>query len=618
MLKVFGLLIMLLMFYPLNVFSNTIQFPACGGDLNNDGTITQEELFTCQTTLQGYLCPIGQTECLGVCPQGGNYNPVTRKCEIPLTTEQSECSPQCPQGTTFDPTIKKCTVAPQKNCLDLSLLPTGTRCSIGVEKRYTSNQNPQQVFCGSDSNCFVNSEECEYEYDEYGDLSSITCPVKRCNSILVSVQSCGDGCKQIYYNGGWAGHFSEVSIKFSLTQEQLDIINRAIYYSKDVDDDYGLIERINNHYYVNRESCSNCNYVTIHEDAKNYLRVGENEIYHFQWYRCGFWGSFICTGSCPDEDQCHPWEYYIKFYYTPECSYTCPQGTVYSNGVCVTDPIWTCPYGGQSCFPFNNTMICTKQFCPIGTYNGSVCVSDPISWTCPLTGQDGQVPQCHQVDDRWVCSSYVCINEDQTSPNDPPPQGYTDDGARDEEGNCVGQVYIFSGVSTRCRHSGTQTGFHNCCNQEVGEPVYDNPNSSDLLTAIEIISNPLSIVTEKCDQQDVSTSILNRSDRCQYIGTKCIEKWKFIGCVQRADIYCCFNSKLGAIIHKQGRPQLRIGWGTADNPNCRGFTPEEFQSLDFEKIDFSSYIEDIERNIRQNLEQNIDQELREDIQNLSQ
>ena len=54
---------------------------------------------------------------------------------------------------------------------------------------------------------------------------------------------------------------------------------------------------------------------------------------------------------------------------------------------------------------------------------------------------------------------------------------------------------------------------------------------------------------------------------------------------------CNFNSKLARIINEQGRPQLNKGWGSASNPECKGFTPEEFQKLDFSKIDFASAIE---------------------------
>nr|HEC1719610.1 mating pair stabilization protein [Campylobacter jejuni] len=35
------------------------------------------------------------------------------------------------------------------------------------------------------------------------------------------------------------------------------------------------------------------------------------------------------------------------------------------------------------------------------------------------------------------------------------------------------------------------------------------------------------------------------------------------------------------------------GWGSPKSPDYRGFTPEEFQKLDFSKIDLSEFIADI-------------------------
>ena len=32
---------------------------------------------------------------------------------------------------------------------------------------------------------------------------------------------------------------------------------------------------------------------------------------------------------------------------------------------------------------------------------------------------------------------------------------------------------------------------------------------------------------------------------------------------------------------------MGISWGSGESPQCRGFTPEEFQKLDFSKIDLT-------------------------------
>jgi conjugal transfer mating pair stabilization protein TraN len=98
-----------------------------------------------------------------------------------------------------------------------------------------------------------------------------------------------------------------------------------------------------------------------------------------------------------------------------------------------------------------------------------------------------------------------------------------------------------------------------------------------------------------------------------------VDEWPLIGCVQTAQTHCIFESKLGRIIQEQGRMQLKAFqdangnpyWGTPENPNCRGFTPEEFQSLDFSKMDLSEYFADI--NTKANAA--IQQDMRNNVQN---
>jgi conjugal transfer mating pair stabilization protein TraN len=110
-----------------------------------------------------------------------------------------------------------------------------------------------------------------------------------------------------------------------------------------------------------------------------------------------------------------------------------------------------------------------------------------------------------------------------------------------------------------------------------------------------------------CDKEDVMTVIQRESGRCHYVGKRCIKKIKTpFGkvCVQHGKFYCCFNSKLAKIIHERGRPQLNTdirNWGDAKHPNCRGFTPEEFASLDFDKIDLTDYFTDLTRNMHQDV-----------------
>ncbi len=76
---------------------------------------------------------------------------------------------------------------------------------------------------------------------------------------------------------------------------------------------------------------------------------------------------------------------------------------------------------------------------------------------------------------------------------------------------------------------------------------------------------------------------------------------------------------MARIVAEQGRPQLKAfgpsgGWGTAEDPNCRGFTPEEFQQLDFSKIDLTEYFGDIMDGMNQNV-QDAQQRIQQGIQN---
>jgi conjugal transfer mating pair stabilization protein TraN len=121
-----------------------------------------------------------------------------------------------------------------------------------------------------------------------------------------------------------------------------------------------------------------------------------------------------------------------------------------------------------------------------------------------------------------------------------------------------------------------------------------DPTSIAISLAINFM---IEVLLQGCDEQDMQTGMLRGSGMCHEVGTYCSSKILGI-CVQKAKGHCCFNTKLGRIIQEQGRPQLKsfnaIGWGSPKGPICRGFTPEEFQALDFSKMDLSEYYSDIE------------------------
>ena len=281
--------------------------------------------------------------------------------------------------------------------------------------------------------------------------------------------------------------------------------------------------------------------------------------------------------------------------------------------------------------------------CPIQQV--SCTVTAPGTYACPLGNQfaceapaSGGAP---------TCSPNACIDtganpiEDEPVVDDP---GVPADGGIDADGNCTANIEIFSGRAVRCRPPGLKTTFSNCC-KDKGKIVKDGMGSSissigtkiavakgvftgmkaaytafragatasqaasaganAIIVGIDPTSIAISlavnfmieVLLQGCDQQDMETGMLRGSGMCHEVGSYCSSKILGI-CVQKAKGHCCFNTKLGRIIQEQGRPQLKsfngIGWGTPKNPICRGFTPEEFQALDFSKMDLSEYYSDIE------------------------
>jgi len=64
-------------------------------------------------------------------------------------------------------------------------------------------------------------------------------------------------------------------------------------------------------------------------------------------------------------------------------------------------------------------------------------------------------------------------------------------------------------------------------------------------------------------------------------------------------VYCVFGGKLARIIQEQGRrDQLHVSFGSGSSPDCRGITVPELQSIDFDKINFADFYEDLLHNQR--------------------
>lgn len=100
-----------------------------------------------------------------------------------------------------------------------------------------------------------------------------------------------------------------------------------------------------------------------------------------------------------------------------------------------------------------------------------------------------------------------------------------------------------------------------------------------------------------CKAQEKLLNTKKKAGLCHYVGTYCSKK--ILGkCVKKKSSYCCFGSKLLKAFQEQGRAQIRMGWGDAEHPLCRGFTIEEIQRIDFSKLDLREVFEELMKNYK--------------------
>ncbi|MBX3630318.1 MAG: conjugal transfer protein TraN [Nitrosomonas sp.] len=137
-----------------------------------------------------------------------------------------------------------------------------------------------------------------------------------------------------------------------------------------------------------------------------------------------------------------------------------------------------------------------------------------------------------------------------------------------------GEIIAFEGLGL----GGLQFGF--------------DPYSFAIQVAIMVVMELLS-----CDTKEQILSVRKGENLCHRVGSYCSKK-VFGICLERKRSYCCYNSRLSRIINVQGREQIQKGWGSAKNPECTGFTPEEFAAIDFSKLDLTEFAPEVLQSVK--------------------
>lgn len=135
-------------------------------------------------------------------------------------------------------------------------------------------------------------------------------------------------------------------------------------------------------------------------------------------------------------------------------------------------------------------------------------------------------------------------------------------------------VTAFTGKALACRQSAA--GFSNCCKsggwgQDAG------------------------LAQCNTEEQEIGTG--KEKKLVVKVGSYCSRKVLGV-CLQKKEGYCVFDSKLARIVQEQGRrDQLHISFGDASSPDCRGIKVAELQGINFGRIDFSDFYNDLNSNV---------------------
>ncbi len=155
---------------------------------------------------------------------------------------------------------------------------------------------------------------------------------------------------------------------------------------------------------------------------------------------------------------------------------------------------------------------------------------------------------------------------------------------------------IFTGEGNGCEKN--IAGYSNCCKDSGWGQDYANAS---------------------CSAGEQKLMQLQSKQMCHYVGQYCSKKIPIIGkCKKTRKTFCCFKSKLSRVIVEQGRMQLGMGWGSAQSPDCRGFTPQEMQGLRFDRMDLSEVIQDIKDQVKEPQQSYIEGKIRKTMESYDQ
>ena len=215
---------------------------------------------------------------------------------------------------------------------------------------------------------------------------------------------------------------------------------------------------------------------------------------------------------------------------------------------------------------------------PACTKSGETC-AETVDGMCSHKNYTWQCQTVHTSAGLLCGGDYFCKSGDCDATNGAGDNGFDTavaklaglaSAAEDVRNENQLDVKAFSGTVTSCHKA--FAGFSNCCKDSGwGQDAGLSACNSDEMALGKAKAKKVTVsVGERCDHQVLGA------------------------CVQKSQVYCVFGGKLARIIQEQGRrDQLGVGFGSGDSPNCRGITVPELQRIDFDRVNFADFYEDL-------------------------
>ncbi|MGI1970393.1 type-F conjugative transfer system mating-pair stabilization protein TraN (plasmid) [Shewanella morhuae] len=264
----------------------------------------------------------------------------------------------------------------------------------------------------------------------------------------------------------------------------------------------------------------------------------------------------------------------------PECQQVqsqCIEGkeTRMINGISVTLDCWKEQTTYQCAFPNTCTTLadCSIQSTSCDTQLGGVCIKDKQQRLCDkqqcrdtglicgadsfaLSGDYYDPAATRSTDFNHAAAGLAAVSD---------AAGDVKDKANINENSAI----IFKGNIMEC--SDKALGISNCC-QDSGW------------------GNGIGLTS--CSEEEKALGTAKEDKLTVSLGQYCAEKVLGV-CIRKKKAYCAFDSKLARIVQVEGRAQLGKNFGSAKNPDCSAFSPNELQRIDMSSMDFSDFYEDM-------------------------